>query len=79
MMRTGPAQVPAETAKAIDNGWLHSGDLAARDDDDYVTIKGRIKDIAIFSGVNISLRQIETELMRIEGIADCACTFARGL
>jgi fatty-acyl-CoA synthase len=48
------------TRKAIDPaGWMHSGDLATMDDEGYVKIVGRIKDMIIRGGENISPREIE--------------------
>ncbi len=48
------------TAEAIDTeGWMHTGDLAEMDDDGYVNIVGRIKDMIIRGGENIYPREIE--------------------
>ena len=50
----------AATAAAIDaDGWMHSGDLAVMDDDGYVSIVGRRKDMIIRGGENIYPREIE--------------------
>jgi fatty-acyl-CoA synthase len=50
----------AATRKAIDAaGWMHSGDLATIDDEGYVKIVGRIKDMIIRGGENISPREVE--------------------
>ncbi len=50
----------AGTADAIDRArWMHSGDIAAMNDDGYVTIAGRIKDMIIRGGENIYPREIE--------------------
>jgi len=50
----------ARTADAIDNdGWMHTGDLAVMDDEGYVNIVGRIKDMVIRGGENIYPREIE--------------------
>ena len=48
------------TSKAIDaDGWMHSGDLAVMDDEGYVSIVGRIKDMIIRGGENIYPREVE--------------------
>ena len=59
------------TANAIDDrGWMHTGDLAVMDDDGYVSIVGRIKDMIIRGGENISPREIEEFLHTLPGISD---------
>jgi fatty-acyl-CoA synthase len=56
---------PEQTAEAIDvDGWMHTGDMAAMDADGYLEIMGRIKDIVVRGGENISPREIE-ELLYI--------------
>ena len=60
-----------KTAAAIDEeGWMHSGDLATMDDDGYVNIVGRIKDLIIRGGENIYPREIEEFLYTHPMIAD---------
>src|SRR3954464_8821524 len=62
---------PEATAKAIDaNGWMHTGDLAVMDDDGYVGIVGRIKDVIIRGGENISPREVEEFLHTIPGVVE---------
>jgi fatty-acyl-CoA synthase len=62
---------PESTARAIDaNGWMHTGDLAVMDDDGYVSIVGRIKDIIIRGGENISPREVEEFLHTVPGVAE---------
>ena len=62
---------PEKTADAIDaDGWMHSGDLATMDDDSYVNIVGRIKDMIIRGGENIYPREIEEFLCSHPAIAD---------
>jgi fatty-acyl-CoA synthase len=61
----------AATAGAIDaDGWMHTGDLAVMDDDGYVSIVGRIKDLIIRGGENIYPREVEEFLHRLPGISD---------
>jgi fatty-acyl-CoA synthase len=62
---------PDRTAEALDaEGWMHTGDLAAIDEDGYCQIVGRIKDMVIRGGENIYPREIEEYLMTHPGIAD---------
>ena len=62
---------PDQTAEAIDSeGWMHSGDLATMDDDGYVNIVGRIKDMIIRGGENIYPREIEEFLYTHPAIVD---------
>jgi fatty-acyl-CoA synthase len=59
------------TAEAIDRaGWMHSGDLATMDDEGYLNIVGRSKDMVIRGGENVYPREIEEFLYTHEGIAD---------
>ena len=62
---------PDKTAEAIDaEGWMHTGDLALMDDDGYVVIEGRIKDMVIRGGENIYPREIEEFLYTHPSIQD---------
>jgi fatty-acyl-CoA synthase len=62
---------PEETRKAIDEaGWMHSGDLATMDEEGYVRIVGRLKDMIIRGGENIYPREIEEFLYTIPGVSD---------
>jgi fatty-acyl-CoA synthase len=62
---------PEATAKAIDaDRWLHSGDEASIDADGYVRITGRIKDLIIRGGENISPKEIEDCLRGHPAVAD---------
>ncbi|HEV1997697.1 MAG TPA: AMP-binding protein, partial [Candidatus Dormibacteraeota bacterium] len=59
------------TRQAIDTGrWMHTGDLATMDDDGYVNIVGRIKDMVIRGGENIYPREIEEFLYTHPAISD---------
>jgi len=62
---------PEKTAEAIDaDGWMHTGDLARMDDDGYVVIEGRMKDMVIRGGENIYPREIEEFLYTHPSIQD---------
>ena len=62
---------PQETKAIIDEKrWLHTGDIAVMDENGYVSITGRIKDIIIRGGENISPKEIEDFLIVHEGISD---------
>jgi fatty-acyl-CoA synthase len=59
------------TAEVIDQaGWMHTGDLATMDEDGYVNIVGRIKDMILRGGENIYPREIEEFLYTHEAISD---------
>lgn len=60
---------PEATAAAIDSkGWMHTGDTATMDEDGYVNIVGRIKDMIVRGGENVYPREIEEFLMTHESI-----------
>jgi fatty-acyl-CoA synthase len=62
---------PDKTAEVIDEaGWMHTGDLATMDEEDYLNIVGRLKDMVIRGGENIYPREIEEFLYSHPDIAD---------
>jgi fatty-acyl-CoA synthase len=62
---------PDKTAEAIDaDGWMHTGDLATMDDEGYVNIVGRLKDMIIRGGENIYPREVEEFLYGHPDISD---------
>ncbi|WP_026817898.1 AMP-binding protein [Arthrobacter castelli] len=62
---------PEKTSEAVDSkGWMRTGDLARMDDDGYITIEGRIKDMVIRGGENIYPREIEEFLYQHPGVQD---------
>jgi fatty-acyl-CoA synthase len=62
---------PERTAEAVDRaGWMHTGDLATMDDEGYLNIVGRSKDMVIRGGENVYPREIEEFLYSHEAIAD---------
>ncbi|MFG2602426.1 acyl-CoA synthetase [Streptomyces sp. NPDC048514] len=63
---------PEETAEAFRDGWFHSGDLAVRDAEGYLTVVDRVKDVINSGGVLIASRQVEDALYTHEAVAEAA-------
>jgi long-chain acyl-CoA synthetase len=63
---------PAETARALRNGWLYTGDLARRDRDGYFTIVDRKRDIIKTSGFLVYPAEVEEVLLRFPQVAEAA-------
>jgi fatty-acyl-CoA synthase len=63
---------PTATEKAFAGGWFHTGDLAALENDRYVKIRDRSKDIIISGGENISSLEVEDALYRHPAVLACA-------
>ncbi len=63
---------PEATEETIEDGWLHSGDLAEMDERGYVRIVGRKKDMVIVGGLNVYPREIEEYLIEHEEIQEVA-------
>jgi fatty-acyl-CoA synthase len=61
---------PDKTAEVLQDGWMHTGDIAVMDDHGYVQITGRIKDMVIRGGENIYPREIEEFLYTHPDILD---------
>jgi long-chain acyl-CoA synthetase len=68
----GYRQRPAETAEALRDGWLHTGDIAAFDDDGYLRICGRKKEMAIVAGFNVYPREVEEALCAHAQVSEAA-------
>lgn len=63
---------PEETAKTIVNGWLRSGDTGRFDEDGYLSIVGRLKEMIIRGGENIYPKEIEDALVEFPGVLEAA-------
>ena len=64
--------LPEETEKAIRNGWFYSGDAGYFDEDGYLYIHDRVKDMIVSGGENIYPAEVESALAGLAGIADVA-------
>jgi fatty-acyl-CoA synthase len=69
---TGYYKDEAKTASAFSGGWFHSGDLATIDEDGYITIVDRKKDMINSGGENVSSREVEETLYQHPAVAEVA-------
>jgi long-chain acyl-CoA synthetase len=63
---------PEATAQALRGGWLHTGDIGRLDEQGFLTILDRSKDMIISGGSNIYPREIEEVLLRHPAVAECS-------
>jgi fatty-acyl-CoA synthase len=63
---------PDATERAFAGGWFHSGDLATVDEEGFITIVDRRKDMIKSGGENVSSREVEEEIYRLEGVSEVA-------
>lgn len=63
---------PEATADVLKDGWLYTGDLGKMDEDGYLFITDRLKDMIIYKGYNVYPRELEEILFRHPGIEQCA-------
>ncbi len=63
---------PEATAESITDGWLHTGDVAKIDQDGFIFIVDRVKDMVLRGGENIYCSEVETCLHRIDDIQECS-------
>ncbi len=64
--------LPEESAKALKDGWLHTGDMAYRDEDNYLYIVDRVKDMINLNGENVYPREVENCLYLHPDILEAA-------
>ena len=69
-LMNGYDKLPKEKQPIDENGWLHTGDLGYFDADGYLHLSGRIKDVIIRGGENISPSEIESALNQMENIRE---------
>jgi len=65
-------QLPEVTATAMEEGWLHSGDVARMDEEGYYFIVDRIKDMFISGGENVYPAEVENVIFQMPQVADVA-------
>lgn len=63
---------PDETAKALKDGWFHTGDMARRERDGYIFIVDRKKDMILSGGFNIYSKEVEMAIASLAGVGDVA-------
>ncbi|GAA5171227.1 acyl-CoA synthetase [Pseudonocardia eucalypti] len=63
---------PEETAEAFASGWFHSGDLVRADEEGYITVVDRIKDVINTGGVLVASREVEDALYTHPAVAEAA-------
>ena len=63
---------PDKTAEAFRGGWFHSGDLGVMDEEGYITIIDRKKDMINTGGVNVSSREVEETIYQLDGVSEVA-------
>jgi acyl-CoA synthetase (AMP-forming)/AMP-acid ligase II len=68
----GYYNLPEETAKNLTDGWVHTGDAGTKDDEGFIYLKDRIKDMVVSGGENIYPVEVENALAHHEAIVDVA-------
>jgi len=70
LVMSGYWRNPEATAETLRNGWLHTGDVGFLDEDGYLTLRDRSKDMIISGGTNIYPREVEEALLTHPGVAE---------
>ncbi|WP_235922027.1 type I polyketide synthase [Lentzea tibetensis] len=68
----GYHEQPEATAEVFRDGWYHTGDLARRDENGYLTITGRRRELIIRGGENVHPAEVEDVIRKVPGVADVA-------
>jgi len=68
----GYFEAPEKNREVFHNGWLLTGDLGYLDDNGFLFLKGRSKELIISGGFNVYPAEVENALMELEGVKECA-------
>jgi acyl-CoA synthetase (AMP-forming)/AMP-acid ligase II len=68
VVMAGYWEQPEASAEALRGGWLHTGDVGSFDDEGYLTLRDRSKDLIISGGMNIYPREVEEALLQHPGV-----------
>ena len=71
-LMSGYWHLPDESAEALKGGWMHTGDAGKLDDDGYVYIQDRVKDMVVSGGENVYPNVVENVLFQHPAVADVA-------
>ncbi|MFO1108183.1 MAG: AMP-binding protein [Bradyrhizobium sp.] len=63
---------PQKSAETFRNGWVHTGDLGSLDEEGYLFIRGRKKDMIVTGGQNVHAAEVEETILKHPSVADCA-------
>ena len=72
LVMAGYYKNPAATAEAFRHGWHHTGDIGLLDDEGYLHIVDRAKDMVITGGFNVYSAEVEQAVMQHDAVRDCA-------
>ncbi|HET6744071.1 MAG TPA: AMP-dependent acyl-CoA synthetase, partial [Kribbella sp.] len=72
LVMKGYYQDPQRTAEVIRDGWLHTGDLGHLDENGYLYLTGRLKDLIITGGFNVYPAEVEQVIWAHPAVEDCA-------
>ncbi|MFF1695528.1 class I adenylate-forming enzyme family protein [Streptomyces sp. NPDC058257] len=70
---TGYYAGPEESARVLRDGWLRTGDLGRLDEDGFLYLRGRLRNIAIVGGMNVSLEEVEAALTAHPAVTEAVC------
>lgn len=72
MVMQGYWRNPDATEKIIEDGWLHTGDAGYKDEEGFIYIVDRIKDLVITGGVNVASVEVENCIYQLDEVVECA-------